>query len=159
MLFSFGRDPIAVGHEKNIGLIISIFRFIHRIPILAKSQVCTKCLILIFGTLNQFKSTNGFCIVFFYKIRRCASRDSTNASFIKWFSLWKDPFSEVFVMKFSLYSKFVYVISTLYRPGKLLEHFILLAVALLLKILLSWAFATSLNCSRSCASRHQTIWL
>ena len=85
MLFSFGRDPIAVGHEKNIGLIISIFRFIHRIPILAKSQVCTKCLILIFGTLNQFNSTNGFCIVFFYKIRRCASRDSTNALFVKWF--------------------------------------------------------------------------
>ena len=49
----------------------------------------------------------------------------------------KEPFSEVYVVKFSLYSKLVLVISTLYRRGKLLEHFILIAVALLLNILLS----------------------
>ena len=53
-------------------------------------------------------------------------------------------------MKFSLYSKLVLVISALYRRGKLLEHFILIAVALLLNILLSWAFVTSLNCSVMC---------
>ena len=40
-------------------------------------------------------------------------------------------------MKFSLYSKFVEVISTLYRRGKLLEHFMLIAVAIFLNILLS----------------------
>ena len=40
------------------------------------------------------------------------------------------------MVKFSLYSKLVLVISTLYRRGKLLEHFILIAVALLLNILL-----------------------
>ena len=57
--------------------------------------------------------------------------------------LWSDfrareqLFSEVYVVKFSLYSKLVLVISTLYRRGKLLEHFILIAVALLLNILLS----------------------
>ena len=39
--------------------------------------------------------------------------------------------------KFSLYSKLVLVISTLYRRVKLLEHVILIAVALLLNILLS----------------------
>ena len=53
-------------------------------------------------------------------------------------------------MKFSLYSKLLLVISTLYRRGKLLEHFILIAVALLLNILLSWAFVPSLNCSVMC---------
>ena len=37
------------------------------------------------------------------------------------------------MVKFSLYSKLVLVISTLYRRGKLLEHFILIAVALLFK--------------------------
>ena len=42
------------------------------------------------------------------------------------------------------------VISTLYRRGKLLEHFILIAVAIVLNILLSWAFETSLNCSVMC---------
>ena len=31
------------------------------------------------------------------------------------------------MVKFSLYSKFVWVIWTLYRRGKLLEHFILIA--------------------------------
>ena len=41
------------------------------------------------------------------------------------------------MVKFSLYSKFVLEISTLYRLEKLLEHFILLAVALVLNILLS----------------------
>ena len=41
------------------------------------------------------------------------------------------------MVKFSLYSKLVLVISTLYHRGKLLEHFILIAVALLLNILLS----------------------
>ena len=42
------------------------------------------------------------------------------------------------------------VISTLYRRGKLLERFILIAVELLLNIFLSWAFVTSLNCSVMC---------
>ena len=37
------------------------------------------------------------------------------------------------MVKFSLYSKLVLVISTLYRSEKLLEHFILIAVALLLR--------------------------
>ena len=41
------------------------------------------------------------------------------------------------MVKFSLYSKLVLVISLLYRRGKLLEYFILIAVALLLNILLS----------------------
>ena len=54
------------------------------------------------------------------------------------------------MVKFSLYSKLVSVISTLYRLGKLLEHFILIAVALVLNILLSSAFVTSLNCSAMC---------
>ena len=38
----------------------------------------------------------------------------------------------------------------LYSRGKLLEHFILIVVALFLNILLSWAFVTSLNCSVMC---------
>ena len=54
------------------------------------------------------------------------------------------------MVKFSLYSKLVSVISTLYRLGKLLEHFILIAVTLVLNILLSSAFVTSLNCSAMC---------
>ena len=41
------------------------------------------------------------------------------------------------MVKFSLYSKLVSVISTLYLRGKLLEHFILIAVAFLSNILLS----------------------
>ena len=41
------------------------------------------------------------------------------------------------MVKFSLYSKFVEVISTLYRRGKLLEDFILIGVAIILNILLS----------------------
>ena len=36
------------------------------------------------------------------------------------------------MMKFSLYSKLVWVISTPYGLGKLLEHFILIVVTLLL---------------------------
>ena len=66
------------------------------------------------------------------------------------FELEKGLISEVYVVKFSLYSKLVLVISTLYRRGKLLEHFILIVVALLLNILLSWAFVRSLNCSVMC---------
>ena len=54
------------------------------------------------------------------------------------------------MMKFSPYSKLVWVISTLYLRGKLLEHFILIEVTLLLNILLSWAFVTSLNCYVMC---------
>ena len=50
-------------------------------------------------------------------------------------------------MKFSLYSKLLSVILTLYHSGELLEHFILIAVTLLLNILLSLAFVTTLNCS------------
>ena len=53
------------------------------------------------------------------------------------FRAWKEPSSEVYVVKFSLYSKLVYVMSALYRRGKLLEHFILIAVALVLNMLLS----------------------
>ena len=41
------------------------------------------------------------------------------------------------MVKFSLNSKFVWEISTLYRLEKLSEHLILLAVALVLNILLS----------------------
>ena len=87
-----------------------------------------------------------------YRSRRCASRYSTNqnASFVEWFSRLERAVSEVYVVKFSIYSKLVYVISALYSRGKLLEHFILIAVALLLNILLSWAFVTSLNCSVMC---------
>ena len=51
------------------------------------------------------------------------------------------------MVKVSLSSKFVLVIWTLYHRGKLFEHFIFIAVALVLHILLSWAFVTSLNCS------------
>ena len=43
----------------------------------------------------------------------------------------KEPFWEVYVVKFSLYSKLVLEILTLYRRGKLLQHFIMIAVALL----------------------------
>ena len=49
----------------------------------------------------------------------------------------KELSAGVYVVKFSLYSKLVLVISLLYRRGKLLEYFILIAVALLLNILLS----------------------
>ena len=56
----------------------------------------------------------------------------------------------LYMVKFSLYSKFVWVSSTLYGPGKLLQHLILIVVTLLLHILLSWAFVTSLNCSVMC---------
>ena len=87
-----------------------------------------------------------------YRSRRCASRDSTNqnASFVEWFSRLERAVSEIYVVKFSIYSKLVYVISTLYSRGKLLEHFILIALALLLNIVLSWAFVTSLDCSVMC---------
>ena len=44
-----------------------------------------------------------------------------------YFRARKEPFSKVYVVKFSLYSKVVLVISTLYRRGKFLEHFILIA--------------------------------
>ena len=54
------------------------------------------------------------------------------------------------MVKFSLYSKLVLVILTWHRRGKLLEHFISIVVVLLLNILLSWAFVTSLNCSVMC---------
>ena len=54
------------------------------------------------------------------------------------------------MVKFSLYSKLVLVILTLHRRGKFLEHFISIVVVLLLNILLSWAFVTSLNCSVMC---------
>ena len=57
----------------------------------------------------------------------------------------KEPFSEVYMVKVSVYFKLVLVISTLYRRGKLLEH--LIVVTLPLNILFSWAFETSLNCS------------
>ena len=69
----------------------------------------------------------------------CASRDPTNqnASFVVDFRAREELFLEVYAVKFSLYSKLVLVISTLYRRGMLLEHFILIAVALLLNILLS----------------------
>ena len=58
----------------------------------------------------------------------------------------------LYMVKFSLYSKLVRVISTLYGRGKLLEHLILIVVTLLLHILLSWAFVTSLNWSVMCRS-------
>ena len=60
------------------------------------------------------------------------------------------------MVKCSLYSKLVKVISTLYRRRTLLKHFILIAVALLLNILFFLAFVTSLNCS-ACASRHDDL--
>ena len=41
------------------------------------------------------------------------------------------------MVKFSLYSKLVLIISTLYHCEKLLEHFTVRVVALLLNILLS----------------------
>ena len=87
-----------------------------------------------------------------YRSGRCASRDSINqnASVVEWFSRLERAVSEVYVVKFSIYSKLVYVISALYSRGKLLEHFILIAVALLLNIVLSWAFVTSLDCSVMC---------
>ena len=56
----------------------------------------------------------------------------------------------LYMVKFSLYSKLVRVISTLYGRGKLLEHLILIVVTLLLNILLSWAFVISLNRSVIC---------
>ena len=58
------------------------------------------------------------------------------------------------MVKFSLYSKLLCVISTLYCRGKLSEHLILIVVTLPLNILLSWAFVNSLNCSVMTASRH-----
>ena len=87
-----------------------------------------------------------------YRSGRCASRDSINqnASVVEWFSRLERAVSEVYVVKFSIYSKLVYVISALYSRGKLLEHLILIAVALLLNIVLSWAFVTNLDCSVMC---------
>ena len=66
------------------------------------------------------------------------------------FRACEEPFSEVYMVKFSLCSKLVWVISTLYGRGKLLEHLILIVVTLLLNILLSWAFVISLNRSVIC---------
>ena len=84
--------------------------------------------------------------------RWCASRDSTNqnASFVEWFSRLKRAFlrgicGEIFALFQACVGNF-----DAYRREKLLEHFILIAVALLLNILLSWAFVTSLNCSVMC---------
>ena len=70
-----------------------------------------------------------------------------------------EPFSEVFMVKFLLYSKLVWIISTLYGRAKLLEHFIFILVTLLLNILLSWAFVTSLNCSVKYSSSWIRCWL
>ena len=53
------------------------------------------------------------------------------------FRAWKEPFSEVYMMTFSLYSKLVWVISTLYLLGMLFGHFILIVVTLVFNILLS----------------------
>ena len=61
------------------------------------------------------------------------------------------------MVKFSVYSKLILVILTPYRHGKLLEHFILIALALLSNILLSWAFVTSLNCSVMCRLDCKTV--
>ena len=65
------------------------------------------------------------------------------------------------MVKFSLYSKLVLVISTLHRRGKLLEHFILIIVTLLLNILLFSVFVTSLNCILDyvsiCVSGHDDL--
>ena len=84
--------------------------------------------------------------------RRCASRDSTNhnASFVDRFSrLERAAFRGTCGEMFALFQTCVGN-STLYRRGKLLELFILIALALLLNILLSWAFVTNLNCSVKC---------
>ena len=86
--------------------------------------------------------------------RWCASRDSTNqnALFVEWFSRWgRAVFRGVYGEIFDLFQACVGNFHTrLYRRGKLLEHFTLMVVKLLLNILLSWAFVTSLNCSVIC---------
>ena len=86
--------------------------------------------------------------------RRSASRDSTNqnALFVEWFSsLWRAVFWGVYGEIFALFQACVGNFHTIRpSPWPLLEHFIMIVVTLLLHILLSWAFVTSLNCSVMC---------
>ena len=83
----------------------------------------------------------GFATRFARTYSWCASRDSTNqnASFVDWWYIWWNFAFQARVDNFDTISL-----------GKLLEHFILIVVALLFNMLLSWAFATSLNYSVMC---------
>ena len=95
-------------------------------------------------------------VVFYVRIssvsRRCASRDSTNqnASFVDWFSrLERAVFRGTCGEMFALFQASVGNFDTI-PPWKVVWTLILIALALLLNILLSWAFVTSLNCSVKC---------
>ena len=82
--------------------------------------------------------------------RWCASRDArfdqSECVICSDFHAWEEPFSEVYMIKFRFIPSLC-VIWALYLRGKLLEHLILIVITLILNILLSWAFVTSLNCS------------
>ena len=89
--------------------------------------------------------------------RRSASRDSTNqnASFVEWFSrseraVFRGIRCEIFALFQACVGNFHIIRPS---PWPLLEHFIMIVVTLLLNILLSWEFETSLNCSVICGSR------
>ena len=84
--------------------------------------------------------------------RRCASRDSTNqnASFVDWFSrLERAVLRGTCGEMFASFQASVGNFDTI-PPWKVVWTLILIALALLLNILLSWAFVTSLNCSVKC---------
>ena len=83
----------------------------------------------------------------------CVTRfDQSQALFVEWFSRWgRAVFKGVYGEIFDLFQAWIGNFHTrLYRRGKLLEHFTLMVVKLLLNILLSLAFVTSLNCSVMC---------
>ena len=82
---------------------------------------------------NRAKCGGKHTYIHTYKPGGAASRASANRSD---FRACEEPLSEVYMVKFSFYSKLVWVISTLDRDRKLLEHFILIVVTLFLNILL-----------------------
>ena len=62
------------------------------------------------------------------------------------FRAWKEPFSEGYMMKFSLYSKLLSVILTLYLWKVVGTLYLDSSFATFKYILLSWVFVRSLNC-------------
>ena len=89
---------------------------------------------------------------FSWDVRRCASWDSTNqnALFVEWFSrLGRAVLRGVYGEIFASFQACVGNFHTI-RPWEVVGHLILVLDTLLLNILLSWAFVTSLNCSVMC---------
>ena len=97
--------------------------------------------------ITEWNRNKGFSVG-----RRCASRGSTNqnASFVEWFSrLERAVFRVVYGEILALFQAWIGNFDTK-PPWKVFGTLILILVTLLLKILLSWAFETSLNCSVMC---------